>query len=226
MMRRKVEMKRIENNTSRQVTFSKRRKGLLKKAYELSVLCDAEVAVIVFSQKGRIYEFSSSDMQRTINRYHKQENGSGPTNKVEVEQYVQHLKHESAIMAKKIEILEASQRKLLGNDLDSCPVEELQEIGSQLERSLRSIRERKAQLYTEQMEQHKARERFLLQENAQLREEPWMEFSPQEKRASASVSNEKAGASASAPINYRSQSSMSSEVETDLLIGQPHGARC
>ncbi|KAM2975774.1 hypothetical protein FF1_001897 [Malus domestica] len=225
MVRRKVEMKRIENNTSRQVTFSKRRKGLLKKAYELSVLCDAEVAVIVFSQKGRIDEFSSSDMQRTINRYHKHENGSGPTNKVEVEQYVQHLKHESAIMAKKIEILEASQRKLLGNDLDSCPVEELQEISSQLERSLRSISERKAQLYTEQMEQHKARERFLFQENAQLREEccakPWMEFSPQEKRASASVSNEKAGASASAPINYRSQSSMSSEVETDLLIGQP-----
>ncbi|KAK1578441.1 hypothetical protein Q3G72_030289 [Acer saccharum] len=54
-------MKRIENTTSRQVTFSKRRNGLLKKAYELSVLCDAEVAVIIFSQKGRGYEFSSSD---------------------------------------------------------------------------------------------------------------------------------------------------------------------
>ena len=53
-------MKRIENTTSRQVTFSKRRNGLLKKAYELSVLCDAEVAAIIFSQKGRLYEFSSS----------------------------------------------------------------------------------------------------------------------------------------------------------------------
>ena len=60
-MRGKIEMKRIENTTSRQVTFSKRRNGLLKKAYELSVLCDAEVAVIVFSQKGRLYEFSSSE---------------------------------------------------------------------------------------------------------------------------------------------------------------------
>lgn len=60
-MRGKIEMKRIENATSRQVTFSKRRNGLLKKAYELSVLCDAEVAVIVFSQKGRLYEFSSSE---------------------------------------------------------------------------------------------------------------------------------------------------------------------
>ncbi|KAL3647406.1 MADS-box protein agl42 [Castilleja foliolosa] len=60
MVRGKVEMKRIENASSRQVTFSKRRNGLLKKAYELSVLCDAEVALIIFSQKGRLYEFSSS----------------------------------------------------------------------------------------------------------------------------------------------------------------------
>ncbi|KAI3458217.1 hypothetical protein Pfo_014880 [Paulownia fortunei] len=42
MVRGKVQMKRIENASSRQVTFSKRRNGLLKKAYELSVLCDAE----------------------------------------------------------------------------------------------------------------------------------------------------------------------------------------
>ncbi|KAG6657145.1 hypothetical protein CIPAW_04G069700 [Carya illinoinensis] len=61
MVRGKIQMKLIENTTSRQVTFSKRRQGLLKKAFELSVLCDAEVAVIVFSQKGRLYEFSSSD---------------------------------------------------------------------------------------------------------------------------------------------------------------------
>jgi hypothetical protein len=61
MVRGKIEMKRIENATSRQVTFSKRRNGLLKKAYELSVLCDAEVAVIIFSQKGRLYEFSSTE---------------------------------------------------------------------------------------------------------------------------------------------------------------------
>lgn len=54
-------MRRIENATNRQVTFSKRRNGLLKKAYELSVLCDAEVAVIIFSQRGKLYEFSSNE---------------------------------------------------------------------------------------------------------------------------------------------------------------------
>ena len=59
MGRGKVEMKRIENNISRQVTFSKRRNGLMKKAHELSVLCDAEIALIVFSSRGKLYEFSS-----------------------------------------------------------------------------------------------------------------------------------------------------------------------
>ncbi|KAM0039007.1 putative transcription factor MADS-type1 family [Helianthus debilis subsp. tardiflorus] len=66
MVRGKVELKRIENTTSRQVTFTKRRNGLLKKAYELSVLCDAEVAMIIFSQKGKLYDFSSSKMMTMI----------------------------------------------------------------------------------------------------------------------------------------------------------------
>jgi hypothetical protein len=49
MGRGKVELKRIDNRVSRQVTFSKRRQGLLKKAHELAVLCDVDVGVVVFS---------------------------------------------------------------------------------------------------------------------------------------------------------------------------------
>lgn len=60
MGRGKIEIKRIENATSRQVTFSKRRVGLLKKARELSILCDAEVALIIFSTSGKLYEFASA----------------------------------------------------------------------------------------------------------------------------------------------------------------------
>ena len=59
MGRGKVQLKRIENKINRQVTFSKRRSGLLKKAHEISVLCDAEVALIVFSTKGKLSEFST-----------------------------------------------------------------------------------------------------------------------------------------------------------------------
>ena len=61
MGRGPVQLRRIENKINRQVTFSKRRSGLLKKAHEISVLCDAEVALIVFSTKGRLYEYSSND---------------------------------------------------------------------------------------------------------------------------------------------------------------------
>ncbi|RRT75771.1 hypothetical protein B296_00005908 [Ensete ventricosum] len=61
MGRGRVELKRIENKINRQVTFSKRRNGLLKKAYELSVLCDAEIALIIFSSRGKLFEFASSE---------------------------------------------------------------------------------------------------------------------------------------------------------------------
>uniref|UniRef100_A0A6N2L6E7 MADS-box domain-containing protein n=1 Tax=Salix viminalis TaxID=40686 RepID=A0A6N2L6E7_SALVM len=71
MGRGKIEIKKIENANSRQVTFSKRRAGLLKKAQELAILCDAEVAVIVFSNTGKLFEFSSSGMKRTLSRYSK-----------------------------------------------------------------------------------------------------------------------------------------------------------
>jgi len=59
--RGKVEVRRIENSVSRQVTFSKRLRGLAKKARELAVLCDADVALIVFSDKGRLHDFAAHD---------------------------------------------------------------------------------------------------------------------------------------------------------------------
>lgn len=59
MGRGKVELKRIENKINRQVTFSKRRAGLAKKAHEISVLCDADVALIVFSHRGKLFHYST-----------------------------------------------------------------------------------------------------------------------------------------------------------------------
>jgi MADS-box transcription factor len=60
MGRGKIAIRRIDNSTSRQVTFSKRRNGLLKKAKELSILCDAEVGVIIFSSTNKIYDYAST----------------------------------------------------------------------------------------------------------------------------------------------------------------------
>ncbi|XP_040942407.1 MADS-box protein SVP isoform X9 [Gossypium hirsutum] len=69
MAREKIKIKKIDNLTARQVTFSKRRRGLFKKAEELSVLCDAEVALIIFSATGKLFEFASSSMKDMLGRY-------------------------------------------------------------------------------------------------------------------------------------------------------------
>ncbi|KAF7025486.1 hypothetical protein CFC21_037656 [Triticum aestivum] len=67
--RGRVELRRIEDRTNRQVCFSKRRSGLFKKAFELSLLCDADVALLVFSPAGKLYEYSSSSIEATYDRY-------------------------------------------------------------------------------------------------------------------------------------------------------------
>ncbi|KAJ8501176.1 hypothetical protein OPV22_011728 [Ensete ventricosum] len=70
MGRGRVQLKRIENKINRQVTFSKRRSGLLKKAHEISVLCDAEVALIIFSAMGKLYEYATNScMEKILERY-------------------------------------------------------------------------------------------------------------------------------------------------------------
>ncbi|KAK4269675.1 hypothetical protein QN277_022802 [Acacia crassicarpa] len=105
MVRRKTEMKRIENKTNRQLTFSKRRNGLLKKAFELSVLCDVEVALIVFSANGKLYEFSSSRklIGEGLNTYSQQE-------LEEIEQEV--LKSVRNVRARKNQIVKEQMEKL------------------------------------------------------------------------------------------------------------------
>ena len=60
MAREKIQIKKIDNATARQVTFSKRRRGLIKKAEELAVLCDADVGLIIFSSTGKVSEYASS----------------------------------------------------------------------------------------------------------------------------------------------------------------------
>ena len=64
MGRGKIQIKRIENNTNRQVTYSKRRNGILKKAHELTVLCDAKVSLIMISNNSsRLHEYTSPGLQ-------------------------------------------------------------------------------------------------------------------------------------------------------------------
>ncbi|KAI1323525.1 hypothetical protein F5Y16DRAFT_383431 [Xylariaceae sp. FL0255] len=69
MGRRKIEIKAIKDDRNRSVTFLKRKGGLFKKAHELSVLCSVDVAVFIFGNNKKLYEYSSSDMRDLIGRY-------------------------------------------------------------------------------------------------------------------------------------------------------------
>ncbi|KAK9044062.1 hypothetical protein V6N11_072382 [Hibiscus sabdariffa] len=73
MGRGKIAIKRIENQTTRQVTFSKRRAGLLKKTHDLSVLCDAQIGLIIFSSTGKMCQYCTQPyrMEHIIERYQK-----------------------------------------------------------------------------------------------------------------------------------------------------------
>ncbi|XP_071717809.1 MADS-box protein SOC1-like [Rutidosis leptorrhynchoides] len=206
MVRGKTQMRRIENATSRQVTFSKRRNGLLKKAFELSVLCDAEVALVIFSPRGKLYEFASSSMQETIERYKNHVKDVQPdTSSVED---VQNLKHETAAMAQKVEHLEVAKRKLLGEGLGTSTIEELLQVEQQLERSVRIIRARKMQVYTEQIEQLQAKEKMLADENALLNEKC---------QQLKDCGTDEIGAN----ICLLENGENVSDVETELFIGPP-----
>mmetsp|Transcript_20791 Transcript_20791/g.84647 ORF Transcript_20791/g.84647 Transcript_20791/m.84647 type:complete len:124 (+) Transcript_20791:599-970(+) len=69
MGRRKIVIEKIKDDKTRQVTFLKRKKGLLKKARELAVLCDCNIEVIIFGNNGQLYEFSSQAPGEIFDRY-------------------------------------------------------------------------------------------------------------------------------------------------------------
>lgn len=66
-------MKRVMDSSSRQVTFSKRRTGLFKKAHEIATLCGAEVAVVVFSPGGKPFSFGHPNVDSVADRFLSQE---------------------------------------------------------------------------------------------------------------------------------------------------------
>ncbi|EOY03793.1 Agamous-like MADS-box protein AGL8 isoform 2 [Theobroma cacao] len=143
MGRGRVQLRQIENKISRQVTFSKRRTGLLKKAHEISVLCDAEVALIVFSNKGKLFEFSTdSSMERILDRYEQQSNAERqlvPTGSESQGNW----SLECPKLMSTIEALQRNLRHFLGEELDPLSLRDLQLLEQQIDTSLKRIRTRK-----------------------------------------------------------------------------------
>ncbi|KAF3682829.1 Developmental protein SEPALLATA 2 [Capsicum annuum] len=149
MGRGRVELKRIENKINRQVTFAKRRNGLLKKAYELSVLCDAEVALLIFSNRGKLYEFcSSNNMLKTLDRYQKCSYGTLEVNR-SIKDNEQSSYREYSKLKAKYESLQRYQRHLLGDELGPLTIDDLEHLEVQLDTSLKHIRSTREKLWNE-----------------------------------------------------------------------------
>lgn len=148
MVRRKIKIKRIENATTRQVTFSKRRGGLLKKAHDLSVLCDAEVAVIVFSSKGKLFQFSSSSMETILDKYVKyQEDSKSPDVLTDCpdDAAADRLNN----YTEKLKIL---HRNMMGDDLETLSLKDLIRLEQQIHDGLGRVRAKKVDLLIEELD--------------------------------------------------------------------------
>nr|ARX76300.1 AGAMOUS-like protein [Phalaenopsis hybrid cultivar] len=168
MGRGKIEIKRIENTTNRQVTFCKRRNGLLKKAYELSVLCDAEVALIIFSSRGRLYEYANNSVKGTIDRYKKassDNSNSGSISETNAQYYLQ----EASKLRQQITNLQNSNRNLMGEALSTMSLRDLKQLETRLEKGINKIRSKRNELLYAEIEYMQKREMELQNDNMYLR---------------------------------------------------------
>ncbi|XP_068497157.1 MADS-box transcription factor 23-like isoform X4 [Phaseolus vulgaris] len=186
MGRGKIAIRRIDNSTSRQVTFSKRRNGLLKKARELSILCDAEVGLMVFSSTGKLYDYASTSMKSVFERYNKlKEEHHHLMNPVSEEKFWQ---TEAASLRQQLQYLQECHRQLMGEELTGLGIKELQNLENQLEMSLKGVRMKKGNLiHQDNVELYQKMDQ-IQKENAELQKKVYGSRSTGEENAASNPS--------------------------------------
>ncbi|XP_059072735.1 truncated transcription factor CAULIFLOWER A-like isoform X4 [Cryptomeria japonica] len=184
MGRRKIEAKKIEDKKNRIVTFCKRRTGLMKKSRELSVMCDAQVGLVIFSQTGKLSHFSSpSDMNVVIQAYHEHVKSSG---KLPSKFQSSSQSEKVAGLMQKIQVTEKMVRNLKGEELSSLGPDDLEQVERQIQVGMNRVRERKNRL----VEELQRRANDLQKDNDELHK--MMQLS-EERRYGERISNDNVG---------------------------------
>ncbi|XP_009376227.2 MADS-box protein AGL24-like isoform X2 [Pyrus x bretschneideri] len=150
----KIKIRRIDYLPARQVTFSKRRRGIFKKAEELSILCESEVAVIIFSQTGKLFDFSSSSTKDVIARY---KSHIGEKSNQPMLDQLQLEKENTIRLSKELEDKTRKLRQLKGEDLHDLDLDELQKLEKLVEASHGRVKETKGDELVEANNQLKQR---------------------------------------------------------------------
>ncbi|XP_010520750.1 PREDICTED: MADS-box protein AGL24-like isoform X2 [Tarenaya hassleriana] len=168
MAREKIRIKKIDNVTARQVTFSKRRRGIFKKAEELSVLCDAEVALIIFSATGKLFEFSSSRMRDMLARYNLHASNLNKFNPPPLD--IQLENSNLVRLSKEVEDKTKQLRQLRGEDLQGLSLDDLQRLEKLVESGLGRVLEKKGESIMGEISSLEKRGAALAEENSKLKE--------------------------------------------------------
>ncbi|KAL3630154.1 hypothetical protein CASFOL_023138 [Castilleja foliolosa] len=168
MAREKIEIKKIDNVTARQVTFSKRRRGVFKKAQELSVLCDADVALIIFSSTGKLFQYASTSMKEILERHNLY---SKNLNKLEQPSLELQLVEDSnySRLTKEVADRTLQLRRMRGEELQGLSIQELQQLEKSLEGGLSRVIAKKGEKIMKEISQLQEKGTQLLEENKQLR---------------------------------------------------------
>ncbi|KAI7732812.1 hypothetical protein M8C21_014058 [Ambrosia artemisiifolia] len=170
MAREKIKIKKIDNATARQVTFSKRRRGLFKKAEELSVLCDADVALIIFSSTGKLFHYSSSSMKEILERHslHSKniEKLDQPSLELQLVEDVNYAKLSKEVAERTLQL-----RRLRGEELHHLSIEELHHLEKSLEAGLGRVVAKKSEVIMKEIDYLQEKEIQLMAENDRLRQE-------------------------------------------------------
>ncbi|PKI62543.1 MADS-box protein SVP-like isoform X2 [Punica granatum] len=170
MAREKIQIKKIDNASARQVTFSKRRRGLLKKAEELSVLCDADVGLIIFSSSRKLFEYSSSSMKDIIDRHRLHSKNLEKLEQPSLElQLVENSNY--ARLSKEVSEKSHQLRQMRGEELQGLSIEELQQLEKSLEAGLGRIIEKKGECIMKEITELQEKGMQLGEENERLRQQ-------------------------------------------------------